>query len=733
LRRVRSTIQLKLSAVIVGLVIVVVALLAGVFTASHVRDLEQNLRKQAATYGQLLVRDVSSAVAFNDRQTAREVFEAVSVDRAVTGIALYGAGGRLLEVRGDLDAPAALMPPQALEINRTARSIRVLAPVVSLEGPRGALLLELSGESVAAGKRRAIGMALAWGLGAALLGLLAAWFIARALARRLFNLARAATAVAGGDLEQRPVVDHSTDEIGRLAAAFNSMWSKLKALLDQIQRSAREEAERLDGLVQARTAELDRRNTEMRLVLDHVEQGLVTIDGKGRVGAERSRILDSWFGTPAPNALLWDWLPLASDNRRDWFLVAWQALEDDLVPLELAIDQLPAGLEVGARSFRFAYKPLMRGPALSGILLVITDETARRERERAERDRQELGEVVERFHRDRTGVLEFFEEARSLVNEALSVQDRALLLRALHTLKGGSAMMGLGRLAEVCHELETGIVEGEPLGSAGQQRLRAQWDDVESRFARILGAGNNGRLDVDEHDHDALMNALDRGASPVELRRLARRMRLEPVEQPLLRLAEQAKRLADRLGKGPLDVAVDGGDLRLPPRALGEFWSACVHVLRNAIDHGIAAPTPDQPTGRHARARLELRARIDGDWFEIEIRDFGRGIDWVKIKRRAQASGRACDTPEALTDALFTDGISTKDETTEISGRGFGMGAARQACERAGGSILLSSRPGEGTSVRFRFPHATLGVIAGGEAGGDVTPATLAQSTRVAS
>jgi HAMP domain-containing protein len=704
-----STIQIKLSAVIVALVVAVVTLLAGLFTARYVRDLEQSLQRKAETYGQLVAREVASAVAFEDRQTAREVFEAVGVDEEVSGLALYGASGRLLEARGEL-GPGQPAAPAGLTVSHTAAGIRVVAPVVSLEGPRGVLVLEMSNRAVVAGKRRALTLALGWGLAATVLGLLAAWFIARSLARRLGALSTAATAVAGGDLDQQPVVDASRDEIGRLTAAFNAMWAKLKALLDQIQRSAREEAARLEGLVKARTAELDERNGEMRLVLDHVEQGLLTVDADGRVGAERSRIVDTWFGAPAAGATLWDWLPAADDERRRWFAMAWQTLGEGVLPLEVAIDQLPARLDAGDRCFELSYKPLRDEP-FTGMLVMISDATARRERERAELERKELGEVIERFYRDRAGVLQFFEEARRLVAMVADTRDLVVLGRALHTLKGNAGFVGLTSVVQLCHELETTLTDSGGFDAEARARLTRQWTDVEGRFSMILEQDRAGRFEMSERDYLAVLAAVDRGSPPAHLRALLQRARHEPVDRQLARLGEQAVRLAERLEKGPLEVTVEGNDLRLPAHALSEFWAACVHVIRNAVDHGLDDADARRRAGRDGPARLSLAARIAGDRFEVEIKDFGRGIDWPKLKARAEQRGLPCAGERDLVEALFADGVSTKDVATEVSGRGFGMGAARQACQQMGGSVQVTSALGAGTAIVFRLPLSAVDVL----------------------
>lgn len=700
----RFTIQIKLSAIIVALVLGVVCLLVAVFTFHDIRALEQGLGEKARTYAQLVARDAKSAVAFDDRQTAREVFEAISVDGDVTGVALFGANGVLLESRGEVqNLPPRQACPPALGMARSPGLIRVLAPVISDEGPRGALLLDLSTAAVALAQKSAVGLAIRWGSAAVALGLLAAWLIARSFGRRLSALAGAAAAVAAGNLDPHRIADSSSDEIGQLVVAFNTMWSKLKDLLEQIQQSAREEATRLDGLVKTRTAELDHRNAEMRLVLDHVDQGLVTLDLRGVVGGERSRIVDTWFGIPAEGTRAWEWLAGGNVDRRQQFELSWDQVVEGVMPLDLCIDQLPAEWEADGRTFGLTYKPLLDGEALDRMLVVITNQTAQRERERVEREQIELGEIVARIQRDRASVVGFFAEARTMVDRFCEDPDDKTRARLLHTLKGNAAVMGLPGTSRVCHDIETALAEDPAALERSRALLRQTWAGVEQRFAGLIGAAQ-GRFEVQEVEYDALSKAVDEGAPHAELRALMQRIRCESVEVRLGRLAEYATWFASRLGKGPLTVRVEGNGVRLLPTQLASFWSAAVHVIRNAVDHGLEDAGARRALGKAGAAHLTLRVTAMAKGIEVEISDSGAGIDWSRLARSARDKGLPCQTPEQQVEALFAAGVSTKDEATELSGRGVGLGAVRVACHEAGGTVVVTSRPGQGTSFYFRFP-----------------------------
>jgi two-component system chemotaxis sensor kinase CheA len=183
--------------------------------------------------------------------------------------------------------------------------------------------------------------------------------------------------------------------------------------------------------------------------------------------------------------------------------------------------------------------------------------------------------------------------------------------------------------------------------------------------------------------------------------------RLEPTRIRLRRIAEQAEALAARLGKGPIAVDIESNELRLAPERWASFWSAAVHVVRNAIDHGLGDPEA-RSLAKQAGGRLVLRTRLQDDAFTIEFSDNGRGIAWDAVKRKAASLGLPTRTRADLVQALFADGLSTRDSVTDVSGRGIGLGAARSACQELGGTVEVESEEGQGTTIRFVWPAKSL-------------------------
>ncbi|MGD0678422.1 MAG: ATP-binding protein [Polyangiaceae bacterium] len=260
-----SSIHRKLAGVVFALSVVIVAFLSTYFCVRQIESVRSALHDKAATYARLMAKEVEPSVAFDDKETVREVFAAAAEDQDVSAMALYDAGGRLVLERGDFtryDPPSAARL-RGVRIEDARTFVLAMAPVVSREGRTGTVAIEISCSRLETERRAIERTALCVGVIALLAGFVAAWTIGRSVGRRLSAIARATRAVAAGDLTGRPIDDRSADEVGQLAGSFNAMFANLRALLRQISESNARETERLDRLVLARTNELEGTNQEL--------------------------------------------------------------------------------------------------------------------------------------------------------------------------------------------------------------------------------------------------------------------------------------------------------------------------------------------------------------------------------------------------------------------------------------------------------------------------------------
>jgi two-component system, chemotaxis family, sensor kinase CheA len=194
-----------------------------------------------------------------------------------------------------------------------------------------------------------------------------------------------------------------------------------------------------------------------------------------------------------------------------------------------------------------------------------------------------------------------------------------------------------------------------------------------------------------------------------ELQKSVMKIRMVPVEQLFRRFPRIVRDVA-RLRNKDVGLEIAGQNTDLDKGILDALADPLAHLVRNAADHGIESVSEREAAGKPAHGTICLNAYHDGDQVVIEVTDDGRGLDREKIVRRAAERGivsaeaaSQLNESEAL-QLIFTPGLSTADEVTEISGRGVGLDVVKSALENLKGSVELESLPGKGTTFRLLVP-----------------------------
>ena len=207
-----------------------------------------------------------------------------------------------------------------------------------------------------------------------------------------------------------------------------------------------------------------------------------------------------------------------------------------------------------------------------------------------------------------------------------------------------------------------------------------------------------------------LSEGLDRMERVVgELQRRALELRTTPLLRILEPLPRAARDVAQHAGVR-VEVALRGAELELDRSILDRLSDPLVHLLRNAVDHGIEPPEARAAQGKPEVGRVVVEARREKDSIRISISDDGSGIDLEAVRRRAVERGvvhpdLAADlTPAQVAALVFEPGISTAEAISEISGRGVGMDAVRSTLESLGGSVEIATEQGRGTTTTLVVP-----------------------------
>ncbi|MHC5053279.1 MAG: ATP-binding protein [Planctomycetota bacterium] len=481
------------------------------------------------------------------------------------------------------------------------------------------------------------------------------------------------------------------------------------------------------------------------------------LGGEGDLAGEAFAPLVLPGSDKAPDrTLLEDWLRLVFEQPdQDWETVA------ELCPLEELEIESPGGEK---RVFRTSFHPMRAGEGgpVVRVLVVGTDVSSERRLARELQSRDAEGEAsVRRF----AEVLKlgaetfrrFLNESQTRLAEAAGAADRLAsrpddreaartLFRQMHTLRANARAFRLSWLADAAGAVEDGLAElrdaevpgehpaldgvlerletmrvlydeTEELGVAvfgrsldpGEARHRYRDLEVPVRVGRLESAlalvrGATARLSGGEPDAGAAKTLLDRiGESLDALRRV-------PARHVFQRFPKMVADLAAIAGKRVAPLKVSGSDTLVNVRALDRSGDAFVHMLRNAVVHGIERAEDRLAAGKPEAGTVELTLAREGDSLVFEVADDGAGIDREQLRAGAVAAGVISEeeaaglSPEEADKLVLRPGLSTSSGAGADAGRGVGLDSVVAAAEFLDGSVEIDNRPGEGFRVRLVVP-----------------------------
>lgn len=234
-----------------------------------------------------------------------------------------------------------------------------------------------------------------------------------------------------------------------------------------------------------------------------------------------------------------------------------------------------------------------------------------------------------------------------------------------------------------------------------------------------LVLARNQILQFESHHEDRALDGTAQRLNLIttQLQEGVMKTRMQPIGVVWNKLPRLVRDLAASCGK-QIHLEMDGAETELDKSIIEAVKDPLTHIVRNCCDHGIELPAERARNRKPSQGRLSLRAYHEGGQVNIEIADDGAGIDVTRIRQKAIERGlirpeqaERLSEREAL-NLIFLPGLSTAEQVTSISGRGVGMDVVKTNIEKIGGIVDLSSRPGEGTTVRIKIP-LTLAIIPG--------------------
>ncbi|MFW5688096.1 MAG: ATP-binding protein [Spirochaetota bacterium] len=513
----------------------------------------------------------------------------------------------------------------------------------------------------------------------------------------LFRLRSTVAEVGRGNLETEARIG-SHDELGELASSINAMIAGLKD---------RERLELQNQVIEAR-------NEENRKYLDNINEGLLLLNGEQVISDQYSSFLEELFGTPEIagrrfSEFIYPGDEPASERRReiDQFVdLVFTSITTDMEMIASINPLSNQRLTVGGGDQRreivvdASFQRIMEEGSVRNVMVIFVDKTRlveaeealERERERSATEQEQIAAIL------RSGpeaFQEFAEDARrtlGLMEQHVDLQadDATLgrLFRELHSLKGAARYMELRAFARSLNDLEE-------LVAAVRDGQREASREVTSEVETRIDALNEGIADIRriterfrefaQHDGDRPPSGGVRGFFD--------------------NLERMATSLAEELDKQVrLRTATDYDTLPV----LAQLRNPIIHLVRNALDHGIEESLERISVGKPEHGTIVVTIARDGDErCRIEVRDDGRGIDFDAVARSARRLGLVSSgepSRNELLKALFHPRFSSREQATEVSGRGVGLDAVQDAVQALHGSIAVATREGVGTRFTIRVP-----------------------------
>jgi len=571
------------------------------------------------------------------------------------------------------------------------------------------------------------------------------------LSKPVQELAAAAEVIKGGDY-RKPVVVESDDEIGELAGTFEAMRQTVQSY-----------TEHLEDLIAAKMR-------QVRDILDNVEQGLFVLGFDGSISPEYSKSAPAILGVEKLESLAGalHLMPSQLDDLMGWLgLVKLKSATmrwEKLVKVAPIQEMEVAGPDGDVRFIRFRYQKMFDSKGdVDKIMVLVADETEARRIEKVvaeekERHENEVRTILGLVNNLPEAIHDFFKDTEkrfgdlrdmigSMHKRSLMARERypdgpefhpmpdeiAHIFRDLHTIKGNSGTYGFESLARLAHRSEDVLEDlKEPISVRTSNtlssllelmgRMEAAYEEILQTEKRLAGSGTDGealvQISEGKIEHiNRLSAALEHAGSSVVGDLETIRPLLQACKTlrnvPMARLGEKYRtlvgRLADKLEKQVV-FHVLPATLEVDPHFFGAIDEALVHMLRNAIDHGIESPSVRVAAGKPEVGSMVLEVGIAEDQVTIQLSDDGGGIDSERVLRKALEEGLVSPSQagslseDQKLGLIFESGVSTSGVVSDISGRGVGMAAVRDCVEALGGRITLTSRLNEGTQVLIQLP-----------------------------
>ena len=478
----------------------------------------------------------------------------------------------------------------------------------------------------------------------------------------------------------------------------------------------------LEARVAERTAELARKNANIRAMFGNLGQGICIVLDDGAIDTDYSHHLEEMMGTTniaGRNVweLLFEGAAIGADQLATAKAVFAACMRMPALNFELNahlfIQRYERSTPEGSRVFELDWVPLVSEGVVERVLLTVRDATELRELREQQVQLRIVGQLIELSTGDYNGKME---SLRALVadcdramNEAKPTVKRVeRAFRALHTLKGEARGNGWTEIANAAHQAESALrayrgreaIEDLSALDKPVSKLGRAIDQYAHVWESTLGRASleAGDLVVSREWLDSMLRVASRdGATVDELRARLAEVAYSPLDAVLEEPLIDAGRSAGALGKSPPTLKLTGSALRIDVRHATPVRQLFMHLVTNSLVHGIEPDDERRKLDKPVPAAIHVDVSVADDRVVLRVWDDGQGLQLGRL--RTQLPDQSDD--EYL-EAIFRSGVSTQANATQLAGRGVGLDAVRRIAGDLGGRIVSTYRDDAGPDSRSR-------------------------------
>ncbi|UWG97812.1 ATP-binding protein [Dehalobacter sp. DCM] len=473
-------------------------------------------------------------------------------------------------------------------------------------------------------------------------------------------------------------------------------------------------------------------------LLDNAGQGFLYFGSDLRIKPEYSRECLRLLGPEPEKRTFQD--VIYPDNSEDNHFVkevlTASFTEEDIQRKEVFLSLLPSELLINSYYIKLEYRVISGNKQEDSdeLMVILTDATEQRVlEEQMETDRKTLKMIVLAVA-NKNDLIEVIQEFLLFTQETIhQLHDTPCsfdsvmvdIKRTVHTFKGLFGQFEIFRLVRCLHDVEEElkIYEKREMPDCSGLGVLLHGFDLEgilkdelNILQTVLGIdfmGSEKTIEIPESKLIELEDQISAHFSPAEatvLINMIKGLRNRMFSELLGLYPNYVKGLALKLDKPIYPLEIMGGDFPVDTAKYRAFTKTLVHVFANCIDHGIESREERIVNGKDGMGRILCEiSRVGDSSIVIKIADDGNGIDYERIRQKAGELGDSGDEVDTVVEKdvyklIFFDGVSSKEEASDISGRGIGMAVVKQELEKIGGRLEIASRPGKGTTLTFILP-----------------------------